>query len=528
MFSVARLRTQKAKLDAQFELALAFAGAYGSDARKALAQSIEESIDRTRQVRIACQARMPGITIVPPAKQSRVYVLFGLSIWLWVRTIGQLLVPALGSFRPWQWLVRTKEVDDRLGSPNVAQSPNDRAARQSEVERASQPVASGDSHQKRVLLIGSLTSPHTRSWHEMMAESGFEFTIFCPSFEGGVAEADYDCPFYFPTYEPRHTHHLARPVAIFRGIDVEPQIKSALAELIVTWKPDVIHTLGFFEGARPYADLRRQSEVEEIGRWLLQLRGGSDLELNRFKPEIMAEVAAIANQADQILSDNKRNFQHLEAAGVDPTRFSRIGVVPGAGGIDIDFIETYRGPAPRPRHIVWPKAYNTPYSLALPVLEGLRLAWERTKPFSVTMLWAVQPEVKDWIVTLPEGLRASCTVNGKVPKQEVLKQIGSARVLLAPSLVDGIPNTLYEAMALGTVPIVSPLKTIETVLGANNAIFARNLYPEEIAEAIISALDDEETGARITSENDNFIREHRSRSKVRMDVASLYEYLAKG
>jgi hypothetical protein len=39
-----------------------------------------------------------------------------------------------------------------------------------------------------------------------------------------------------------------------------------------------------------------------------------------------------------------------------------------------------------------------------------------------------------------------------------------SRVMLAPSLVDGIPNSLYAAMACGAFPIVSPLDTITTVV----------------------------------------------------------------
>ena len=35
-----------------------------------------------------------------------------------------------------------------------------------------------------------------------------------------------------------------------------------------------------------------------------------------------------------------------------------------------------------------------------------------------------------------------------------------ARVMLAPSLVDGTPNSMFEAMASGALPIVSPLETI--------------------------------------------------------------------
>ena len=63
-----------------------------------------------------------------------------------------------------------------------------------------------------------------------------------------------------------------------------------------------------------------------------------------------------------------------------------------------------------------------------------------------------------------------------------------SRVVLAPSVVDGIPNILFEAMATGAFPIVSPLETITTVVNdEENVLFARNLYPTEIADALIRA-----------------------------------------
>jgi glycosyltransferase involved in cell wall biosynthesis len=70
----------------------------------------------------------------------------------------------------------------------------------------------------------------------------------------------------------------------------------------------------------------------------------------------------------------------------------------------------------------------------------------------------------------------------------MLALMREAQVILAPSLVDGIPNTLYEAMAAGAVPIVSPLPTLTPHFRDGEHVFyARNLYPKEIASAIVRA-----------------------------------------
>ena len=55
--------------------------------------------------------------------------------------------------------------------------------------------------------------------------------------------------------------------------------------------------------------------------------------------------------------------------------------------------------------------------------------------------------------------------------------------------MDGVPNVLLESMANKVVPIVSPLETIkEFVSDPENVYFARNLFPNEIADAIVNSL----------------------------------------
>jgi glycosyltransferase involved in cell wall biosynthesis len=148
-------------------------------------------------------------------------------------------------------------------------------------------------------------------------------------------------------------------------------------------------------------------------------------------------------------------------------------------------------PSRRERVILWPKAYESQWSKALPVMEALTLAWERIKPCKILMMTS-NLEAETWFWSLPEEIRRVSTIMQRVPQNELLALMKSARVLLAPSQVDGVPNSLYEAMINGAFPIVSPLDSIMPIVSNEvNVLFARNLYPNEISESLTRAMTDD-------------------------------------
>jgi len=85
---------------------------------------------------------------------------------------------------------------------------------------------------------------------------------------------------------------------------------------------------------------------------------------------------------------------------------------------------------------------------------------------------------------------------------------------------------MYEAMAAGALPIVSPLETIQHVVrNEQNVLFARNLYPHEIADALIKALADDQLVDSIAAQNLTLVRRIANRSVIRPRVVAFYEEL---
>jgi hypothetical protein len=302
-----------------------------------------------------------------------------------------------------------------------------------------------------------------------------------------------------------------------------------LADIIQTWHPDIIHTFGLDGAGSFYFETRNQFQLDNIGKWILQLRGGSDLTLARFDEQRLPTITNIVEQAHEIISDNRVNFDYIKDIGVNSEKIASISPLPGTGGIDVQKLaSSWQGDPSERRMIVWPKAYDCEWSVALPVFEAIRLVWDRIQPCSIYMFVMVTEGTRMWYNTLPPEIRRHCHVFNRVPRDELLTLLPQARVMLAPSLVDGVPNTMYEAMACGAFPIVSPLDTIVPVVqNEKNVLFARNLYPDEIAKALVRAMNDDELVCNAGKLNLELVKKLADRSVLAPRVAAYYERLAK-
>jgi glycosyltransferase involved in cell wall biosynthesis len=267
-------------------------------------------------------------------------------------------------------------------------------------------------------------------------------------------------------------------------------IVSRLAQVIKDWQPHLIHTIGIDPaGFYAFEAIRRQSGTFR-GKWVLQVLGGADLELTRFQDAFRRRIAIMADVAACIMCCNQRNVDHLLSLGVPVGRISPTRI-PGSGGIDVDSLSTGTEPSSRRRLILWPKGYEAPWSKALPVLEALHDAWPQIRPCRIVVL-AASPELRAWLPTLPDDMRAAIAMHDRVPLSAAHAFLRQARVMLAPTLIDGLQISLLEAMAAGALPIVSPLSSFPPALvDGQNALFARNLYPNEISAALCRAMADD-------------------------------------
>jgi glycosyltransferase involved in cell wall biosynthesis len=339
----------------------------------------------------------------------------------------------------------------------------------------------------RILFIGLAESTHTHSWIELLEGSELNVRLF--GLPSGIPPKEWGVKTYLTAKPPFDVNPCNR-ISLYpfgnlqrlamRGIshfilenDMEFE-ERWLARVIRRWRPDVIHTLGLDPAGEFYYRVRTRFKLAGMGYWVIQLRGGSDLTLKRLNPSEAEKIAQILNEGDQLISDNEQNFLYARQLGVREERFSTLGTVPGTGGVDVEALSSsWDGPPSSRRVILWPKAYESPWSKALPVFEAIKLCWEKIQPCEV-YLFAMTPEVLMWFRTLPENIRKHCHVEPRIPRDFILDLVKRARVMLIPSLIDGTPNSLFEAMAAGAFPILSPLES-HLLLRARRMYYLREI-----------------------------------------------------
>jgi glycosyltransferase involved in cell wall biosynthesis len=397
----------------------------------------------------------------------------------------------------------------------------------------------------KILFIGASESSHTHAWIDLLKESEFNVRLF--ALPTGVPPESWWVKTYITMYRqpPSDSDRrvglfnkgapgrlIERSIARLRKTTWtgEGKICEWLARIINQWQPDIVHTLGLDPASYLYSCVSKSAGAERKVKWVAQVRGGPDLALHRLLPEFESRIRSVLTQCDKLIADNPQNYDYARELGLRDEQLSELGPVPGTGGINVDSLAgRWQGRPSQRSIIVWPKAYECPQSTALPVLEAFRIAWPRLPACEVHMLatQSVQPTVRMWFQTLPDHVREHCHLRDRISREETLQLFTGARVMLAPALADGVPNSLYEAMAAGAFPIVSPLDTIRNVVAEEqNVLFARNLYPEEIAAALVRGMNDDALVDDAAQRNLALVQRIANRTEVQPRVVKFYESVA--
>lgn len=410
----------------------------------------------------------------------------------------------------------------------------------------------------RILFVGELHSSHALSWIELLTESQAEFEVQGlhisaanppnstfpildaknPNFLRGTFLAEWKKLKGLVTFFFRRTFgYLVKRIQVESDINgfnysrdirlVNDRLLWNTLSVLHQFKPHIVHSLGIFPASAFFLRVKAHLSTGYDPTWIIQARGGPDIALNKKNALLAKEIRAILKSCDYFIADNQRNYEHALEMGLEPSKLSMTGPVPGTGGIDASIFVNVPLPSKKERIILWPKAYNCIQSDGLVVVEALRLALPHIGNFRL-IATAITPDVEYWLKDFLHCYISQIEIHNRLPRQQLLDIYRSARVLLAPSLSDGVPNSMYEAMASHTVPILSPLDTLLPLFtNKMHTIYARNLDPSEIAEALICAMNDDALADKIALTNRAWLPTLAGRDAIRERVIQMYHHAAK-
>jgi glycosyltransferase involved in cell wall biosynthesis len=251
-----------------------------------------------------------------------------------------------------------------------------------------------------------------------------------------------------------------------------------LRDLIKRVHPDLVHAMRIpFEGmlaADAYS-----------GAPLLVSVWGNDLTLHAPATWLMRDYTTWTLQvANGLHADCQRDIRLSRQWGFETTKPTL--VVPGSGGIRTGVFHPPSTPAEEPvvfnprgsrayvRNDVWFQAIS------------LVLARRPDARFVCASL-AGDRQALGWIKKL--GLADSVQLLPPASHDEMAGFFQRAQVAVSPTVHDGTPNSLLEAMACGCLPVASNLESVrEWIADGRNGLLVDPTSPQNLADAILEAL----------------------------------------
>lgn len=305
-------------------------------------------------------------------------------------------------------------------------------------------------------------------------------------------------------------------------IDIGRKTK-AMTALINELRPDLVHAMRLpFEGYLAAAAVKTSPLLISI--W------GNDFTLFADRSRQLGELTNAALQrVDGLHCDCRRDLKTALARGFSQAKPWR--VLPGNGGVqtglyfklqpDPAFLRKFGIPQGVPL-VVNPRGFrayvrNDTFFRAIPLVLK-----QFPKAFFATTAMAGNPVAERWTHRMNVG--NSVRLLPFLSREELASLFASAEISVSPSSHDGTPNTLLEAMACGSFPVVGNVSSLhEWIAHEENGLFCDETDADSIAGCLIRALGDENLRAQAAEINRNLVRTRAEYSSVMSEAESLYK-----
>lgn len=380
----------------------------------------------------------------------------------------------------------------------------------------------------RLLFVTDARSPISRNWMKYFVERGDEVfiaTTFDCELDFPVKRLEFT-PVAFsaakkrtsaPSSASSRTLSLRTKIRQWLGPLTIPAAAPKLRALIKEVQPDIVHAMRIpYEGMLAAAALKnlvtRPSFLISI--W------GNDFTLHAPSTPLMKmHTRRVMQAVDALHADVERDIQLAHDWGLGEEKLTL--VAPGSGGVRSEIfyppVETVTEPVIINPRGVRPYVRNDSFFKAIPLVLAKR---PNAKFLCSSMLGEAQAQT--WVREL--GIENAVELMPPMPFAEMGNVFRRAQIVVSPSVHDGTPNSLIEAMACGCFPIAGDLDSIrEWITHGQNGLLVDAGNPQSVADAILSGLEREDLRREAAGLNKTIISARGEYGANMKRVADFYE-----
>lgn len=385
----------------------------------------------------------------------------------------------------------------------------------------------------RILLVAMSESVHTARWIAQIADQGWDLHLF-PSIDKGESHRELKgITVHHSFYGGGQNSGAVRvrgiplcdgdlaALARFGVNKLFPACRARqLARLIRRLKPDLVHILEIQHAGYLLLDaakcLTAPLPPTIVTSW------GSDLYLFGRMSEHRPRIDEVLGKCDFFSADCRRDYRLAEEHGFTGRALPS---VPGGGGFDLARCAALRSPGSvSQRRVIMVKGYQGWSGRALVALRALSRCADLLGGYRIVIysVFSSDVPVAAELLRQDAGLDVEIVPNG-TEHETLLALHGAARISLALGISDGTPNSMLEAMVMGSFVIQSRTSAAdEWITDGVTGLLVPPEDPEAVEQAIRRALLDDGLVDRAAEENGRLAAERLERTGVKQRAVDFY------
>ncbi|WP_374174008.1 glycosyltransferase family 4 protein [Flavobacterium tructae] len=376
------------------------------------------------------------------------------------------------------------------------------------------------------ILFVSMPSIHVLRWIENLKDKGHELYWFDVLDRGPLENLDYVCQFVnwkkrkYPYIKGEYFLRKNMPSVYDKIIPyLEVSANEGVEKVIQEIKPDIVHSFELHYCSYPI--LKAMNKNPDI-KWIYSC-WGSDIFRHQVLKNDIQKIESVLNRVNFLITDCERDYDLAKKYNFNGVF---LGALPGGGGYHITDIQTSFQDI-ESRKLILIKGNHNETGRALYTLKAIKKIIDRLDDFHIAVFSAGE-RVKEFIKS-DSKLEGKIKIVEKIEQPELHNYFGKAFLYIGNNFSDGMPNSLLEALLLGTIPLQSnPGNATKELIGKKyfGEIINDPENSDEIAEKIVYLIHNKDNNVQFAKSNHLKAIEDYNYERTRDSINNLYSTVA--